>query len=171
MTTRTDTARRNVASGVPVPLFSDGFEDGYDSPWAVGNALKLSDDTTRCHSGNYCGLIQPNGDWPSGAFKLPTTLTPNTDYTLTFYEYFQAWDTTSCYLSVNLGDFSIWDHEVFTEASTAPTQQTVTFSTSESSDLDMYFHFGCPEDPRSGKWFVDDVALYAGTSGNTRRRK
>ncbi|KAH8817630.1 hypothetical protein DL96DRAFT_1684581 [Flagelloscypha sp. PMI_526] len=90
-TTRTDTARRDVPSGVSTPLLFDGdFEADSGSPWVYTGNAKRSDDPTLCRASSHCGLMQPDSTPGSeSAIKYPMTLTHDTDYVMTFYEYFQ----------------------------------------------------------------------------------
>ncbi|KAH8797878.1 hypothetical protein DL96DRAFT_894457 [Flagelloscypha sp. PMI_526] len=164
MTTRTDTARRNLPSGVPTSLLVDGdFETESDSPWYFGiNAIR-SDDSTLCQSGSHCALIQPGiVPMPYGYFQYPITLTPGTDYTVTFSDYFKddpAYDVVSCNPSLSTGDITVWQPSPYTASSTTYSQQTATFTAPSSDDNpSLYFTINCRY-PGHPIWLVDDVTL------------
>ncbi|KAH8817632.1 hypothetical protein DL96DRAFT_1684583 [Flagelloscypha sp. PMI_526] len=179
MPTRIDTARRNLPSGISAPLLFDGdFEADSGSPWTYDYSTR-SDDPTLCHSGSHCGLIQP-GSFGGGRIEYLVTLTPKTDYTLTFYERFQkdpAKDPTDndveCFPTFAVDGGLKWEPQPqgsIAQPSTTYTQRTAAFTSSSSGIIKMSFMSNCFT-YNTGTWLIDDVSVALATPGNNPRRK
>ncbi|KAH8824379.1 hypothetical protein DL96DRAFT_206606 [Flagelloscypha sp. PMI_526] len=174
MTTRTDTARRDVPSGVSTPLFENGgFETGSGSPWILDEGAYRIEDPKRCRSGNYCGLLTvPPALSPTGfaAITYRMSLTPRTDYTVIFYDYFIKVDISGCTSRFTVDHNLQWS-STYTQDSTAYTQHSVTFTTSSDNNHEMVFSLLCPGQDSDGYWFIDDITLALATPSGAIRRK
>ncbi|KAH8795228.1 hypothetical protein DL96DRAFT_1256843 [Flagelloscypha sp. PMI_526] len=176
--TRTDSARRDLPSGISTPLLFDGdFETDSVSPWVYSPEARLSDDPTLRRSSSHCSLIQPVQQYATGYFTHPMSLIPLTDYTVTFYERFQkntADNVVECIYHFHIGDNVHPDVAIWTSPAAEPSdafiQRTIAFSTSRISSYDMYFGLICSSE-NTGTWLIDDVSLTMATPTDTPNRK
>ncbi|KAH8795227.1 hypothetical protein DL96DRAFT_1723176 [Flagelloscypha sp. PMI_526] len=175
-TSRTDTARRNLPSSVSTPLLFDGdFEAESGSPWEYIHGSGRSGDSALCRSSSHCGRMTPlQAGGGVGMIQYSMSLTPQTDYTLTFYEYFQGNQDYEdlCIPSLVIDNNFAWvpPYPGFTESSTGYSQHTVAFTTSSSGSFSMTFALNCYS-LVMGQWFVDDVSIAVATPVTTPARK
>ncbi|KAH8795230.1 hypothetical protein DL96DRAFT_1826821 [Flagelloscypha sp. PMI_526] len=160
-TTRTDTARRGLPSGASTSLMLDGdFEDDSSTSWIYEAPATRSSDSALCRDSSHCGLT-----YTTGRIKYTKTLSPYTNYKVTFYGYFQRdleYTTVKCNPYVNQMDngkiFMQWPLEGHTDTSTGYTLQTTQFMTLANGILDLYFGLTCYGGTQ-GQWFIDDVSV------------
>ncbi|KAH8824380.1 hypothetical protein DL96DRAFT_206652 [Flagelloscypha sp. PMI_526] len=160
MTTRTDTARRDVPSGIPAPLFENGdFETRSNSPWVYSGTAISFFNSYYCHSGDSCGLMMFDEE-ANGVITYPISLAPNTDYTMTFYHNFEETTECECTPKFSADNRVQWSGLTYNQQSkTGYTQQTVTFTTSSDNSHEIAFYLSCTGFMASGKWYIDDVTL------------